>query len=593
MIDQTREKAHLNLLSLIVLLVYATVLSFSFTSEVFPLDDEQELFHVRQLETKWNVFGPDLFGLFRPVKNLLFLAFSSLCRFDFKWCRFIGLLVGILSFFPVRAFCRRVLGTEWKAFVAASIWILSPTLVSSVAWLSGLNIQIMAASASASIVMHDSAWDADAFRPSRIVFAGVFLFVALISYEIAISVFPVLVLFDFFLRSKRLKDTNALKAYVFYALIVVAYLALRRVFNSSMNLDGNFDATLRWQIIVSSPFFVAEHFISWFFPFGRMAVVGSYKWGMIPVCILILCAFVLSTIGISALVFRKKSPVVCFCILASFLSIAPVSNCLGFGNGPYGDYYLTFVSTTLSMGCVEACYLLLHGKSIIRPMAITVIVLFGTSRIIAISTAARWSYLWGRGVEAFEESVKSFPNSFANKIMLAQLLFDRNRSEQSMRLCSELESEVSPDSKWMAGVHLLRAMHALTVSHDADLALSMLDKSVHSSVAKSNELKNRHYYRGCVYEDLKNDAVAAENEYELALAGQWTIDSVPCADRLARLKAIYGKRDEAIALWEKAAILDPSNAAVLWNLSVAYRENGDMARSGQFRNAALRLMEQQ
>ena len=67
--------------------------------------------------------------------------------------------------------------------------------------------------------------------------------------------------------------------------------------------------------------------------------------------------------------------------------------------------------------------------------------------------------------------------------------------------------------------------------------------------------------------------------------------STPFPAPTGSLKAIHGERDEAIALWERAAKLDPSNASVLWNLSIAYREAGDITRSERFRNAALSLLE--
>ncbi len=53
---------------------------------------------------------------------------------------------------------------------------------------------------------------------------------------------------------------------------------------------------------------------------------------------------------------------------------------------------------------------------------------------------------------------------------------------------------------------------------------------------------------------------------------------VPFADRLARLKAIRGERDDAIALWEKASTLAPNNMSVLWNLAVAYHAAGNIEK---------------
>ena len=92
-----------------------------------------------------------------------------------------------------------------------------------------------------------------------------------------------------------------------------------------------------------------------------------------------------------------------------------------------------------------------------------------------------------------------------------------------------------------------------------------------------------HYYRGCVFEDVRFDMETAEQEYKLALEGGWTPEVVPCADRLARIMAIRGERDAAITLWEKAIQVNPENETALWNLSIAYRKEGNLTRSDELR----------
>ncbi len=115
---------------------------------------------------------------------------------------------------------------------------------------------------------------------------------------------------------------------------------------------------------------------------------------------------------------------------------------------------------------------------------------------------------------------------------------------------------------------LFFAYKAMTEEGDSEKALKLLAQCQSSDDgAKLSGLV--HYYRGCVFEDLKNDIVSAELEFELALEGNWDVGLVPCADRLARLKAIKGDLSEAIALWEKSVAIDPDNDSVRHNLSVA------------------------
>ena len=100
-------------------------------------------------------------------------------------------------------------------------------------------------------------------------------------------------------------------------------------------------------------------------------------------------------------------------------------------------------------------------------------------------------------------------------------------------------------------------------------ALELLDKC--SKAENAYPIAIVHYGRGCVYEDLRNDLAMAEREYEIALEGDWGVELVPCADRLARLKAHREELEVAISLWERAAKLDPENSSIRWNLATARR----------------------
>lgn len=585
------EKLH-KVLLLLVPLVYAAVLSFSFSGEWFPADDRQELIFVRGLPSFGALFGADVFGLFRPVKNLLFRLFVAMSPLGVDACRLVGIAIGIASFFSVLALCRRIFGNEWKAILAASVWLLSPTLVSSAVWLSCVNIQLMVVFATLAMVCHDAAWDGETVHSKQIVFAGLFLFLALVSYESAVALVPILFLFDFYLRPARMRSCSAWTAYGTYAAVAAAYLLLRHAFRASTMVNGSFTEIERWQLVVSSPWFAWQHFASWFWPFGRFTVFGSYQWGEVSWAVLVSCAVLFVMLLAFAIAARKKCPILCFSILFALFSFAPVSNCLGLRNGPYGDYYLTLASIGIAIGCVEAVFLFLHSKGRRRMVLFAIVVTFALVRIFAIPEAAQWAWLWGRGIDAYFASVRCFPDCFSNKRMLSTLLFNVGRHDEALALGWDVEIQIGSDSHQMGEIYLLRALHAMRIEKDAEKALRAIDKCHEVNTVRASE-NTLHFYRGCVFEDLKDDEKTAKKEYELALAGKWNIDSVPCADRLARLKAIHGERDEAIALWERAAKLEPSNASVLWNLSIACREAGDLTRSERFRNAALSLLERQ
>lgn len=576
------EKLHRAILFLVPL-VYVAALSFSFSDDWFPVDDPQELFYIRGLQSGKELLRTDVFGLFRPVKNLLFLLFDRLLpSIGVRGCRFIGVVVGVLSFFSVRALCLRILDDRWKALAAASVWLLSPTLVSSAAWLSCLNIQVMVAFAALSIVFHDCAWTTSRVRPSRVLLAEVFFFLALVSYEAAVSLLPIFILFDILLRPGRARSRTAWIVYASHAMVAVGYLTLRHLFIAATQVNGNFVDVNRWQIAVSSSFFLSQHAVSWFWPFGRFTVLGGYKWGDVsPWGLLVF--WVVWMLAIVLVTRRSKQyPVLAFGLFFFLVGFAPVSNCLGLGNGPYFDCYLTLASIGLSIACIDIAWQLSEIQGTWRRASLVVVGLFFLLRVASIPEAMRWARLWSRGEAAFSASIRNFPKVFSNKLAFIQWLSDQGQYDEAFELAKQIESSIGTDSPKMAIVQLVRGLYSLNVLKDGEAALRCFDQceSLGDEYITSRLL---HYYRGCVFEDLNGDETTAISEYSAALAGKWNLDLIPCADRLARLKAIRGEIGEAIELWETAMKFDPDNAVVAWNLSTAYRDAGETEKSGALR----------
>ena len=509
----------------------------------------------------WALFGYDAFLYFRPVKNLLWFGFLKMAPLGFEWCHLVAIVIGALSFFPVLALCRRILGSEWKGLAAASVWLFAPTLVSSAAWLSCVNVRIMVIFAALAITSHDKAWESGTFHLLQTALAGVFLFLSLVSYECAIAVVPILFLFDLLLRPGRLRLRSARMAHVAYWMAAAVYLALRFLAGGRESAGYWIDAE-RWQLVVSSPWFTEQHFASWFWPFGRFTVLGSYRWGDVSWWVLVACSILGFCIFLSALLCRNRRPILSFCILFALFGFAPASNCLGFGNGPYGDYYLALASIGLAAGCVELAEFLSKISGAWRRLALLMVATFAFTRTVAVFEAARWARFWGRGDLAFAESVRNYPKFNSNKLAYLQFLSDEGRYEEAFELGQELESRIDPDSRQMGTICLVRALYAINVSHDADEAFRNIELcEQHRDFSITTNLC--HFYRGCVFEDILDEAGEAEREYTLALGKNWDVHLVPCADRLARLKAIRGERNEAIALWEKAEETDPDNVTVL------------------------------
>ena len=552
--------------TLLVIAAYIVIQSFAVLGPYFLMDDAQELSHVRSLGSWWQVFGADSFQLFRPVKNLIFSLFALFPEDMVPLCRVFAILIGCMSFFPVLALFRRVFGNERQALLASAVWLLAPTLVSSTAWLSCVNIQVMCALGALAIVLHDKAFDGNAFRPSFVVAAAACLFVACVSYEQAVAVGPIAVIFDFYLRPERLKSKKVFLVYAAYAFVTVLYLLLRGKVGSVSSLNGSFDNVSRFDIVLASAYFTCWHFFVWLWPFGNMSPTGSYSLGDVSSIALVVCWIVVLTLGILSLALRRRSPFLAMGIAFALVGFLPVSNILGFGNGPYGDYYMGLPSMGLAIVIVTVCGSLFAVKGSLRIFGFSLCAILATTRIFAVPEAARWAWLWSDSTRAFVSGIEAFPSTFANRQLYARVCYEQGRLEDLIKCCGWLESHLSSDSEQLAIVYDIQALVALNFEHNANVAMKCLDNALRVDIKGSLRRVTR-FYRGCVYEDLLGDEKSAEVEYHAAVSGTWTVDSPAAADRLARLLAIRGELDEAEKLWEKAARYKPGDESIRHNLA--------------------------
>jgi len=531
----------------LTLVAYAAIQAMALTAPWFPADDAQQLAFVRGLEGLGRLFGVDSFGLFRPVKNLLFLLFAWLEPLGMPAVRLLAIALGLATYFPVRAFFRCVFGDERYALLGAAIWLLAPTLVSSVVWLSCVNIQLMCGFAAAAFVCHDR---------GRPVWTSLCLFLACVSYESAVAIGPCLVVFDFFLRAERFRARRTWGRYALYAMVTLVFLAVRHLVGSVHAVNGSFANCSRFDIVCASASFVCQHFLSWLWPFGRMTVFGGYAAGSVPTATLVASWVLVVACVILALALRRRRPAIGFGLAFALVGFLPVSNVTGVGNGPYGDYYLGIASLGLAAALVGLCQMRL-GRFLVPIW-----------RLAAVAAAFHWAWLWADGDRAYFAAAENFPSFFGNHLILVERLANVGCFKEALQLGRDVEAMVGSESGQMSQVYLVRALYEIRETKDAERALALLEKS-----RKTNDfggpLQDCSYYVGCVYEDLLNDAARAERLYAAALRHPWTVNSVPVADRLARLWAERGRRDEAIALWRRVLKMQPGNATVRHNLRIA------------------------
>lgn len=568
-------------------LLYLAVMSLSVSRWVFRVDDYQQFQYVGEMDSFWSLFRADVFGLMRPVKNLLFLGFLHIAPFGLQWCHVVGIVIGAISFFPVSSLCRRILGSETKGTIAAAAWLFAPTLVLSAAWLSTVNILIMTAFATGAISLHDSAWDNGLYRRSRILGASLCLIVALFSYECAIATFPLIILFDLFLRPNRLRTREAIRSYVLYAAIVLAFLVLRKIDASVISTTGCFYGTTRIQRIVSSPYFVVYHFLWWLWPFGRFRIAGAYTWGMVPGITLVACWILLLIVFGWCFFHIRNRSLLKFCVVFFLFGFAPTSNCLGFGNGPYGDYYMALSSVGLVTGLVELLSKLFAETGRWRRFFLSTAFVLALTRVAAFAEMIDWASAWGDETQLVLKNAESNPEFHSPKLLLALQLSDQKRFDEALDVCREIESSVGSDSIHMAVVYTIRAISEIAGGDNPQMAFHWVDECRRVSSRLKFSEGIWHFWRGKIYEEEIGDIDSAESEYEAALAAPF-----PCmaaANQLALIKERKGEHRTALALWERTVRVWPFDETALWHLAMAYRKDGDIAKADHFERQACRI----
>ena len=569
-----------NLFVLLTLVIYVVLQSFAINANASPADDIQELAFVNGF-TEWTQFlGKDVFGLFRPIKNILFGILSLFDPTDVSYFRLLCIGIGILSFFPVLRFCRIVFEKDRIALLASAVWLLSPTLVSSTAWLSCVNIQIMTGFVAWALCKHEA---------GKLFSAAICLILACFSYESAVVVGPLIIAYDYFLRPDRFRMIRTWRNYAIYASVTLIYLLVRYCAGSVTSVNGSLAGVSRPELVLAAAYFTLQHFGIWFWPFGNMAVFGSYSTGQISVVGHVGCWIVVFFLIVLSFILRKCAPRFAFGVVMAFLAFLPTSNILGVGNGPYGDYYIDVASIGLSIAFVSVVIGLFSLSARFKKVSLAFGVALLLVRVCCIVEAACWAYLWADGERAYKATISTFPKAYYGYVVYAQFLCDRDDFEGALACCEKAERLIGEDKEKMRTVYIVRAICAIRGERNAEKALTLLDKC-EKGCSHASILRSCHFYRGCVAEDLLNDMDIAKIEYEAAIPVKIGIADIRAVDRLARIFAVKGNASKAIELWKRALRISPGDFSVMWNLSIALKEVGDIEESDNLRHRAHSLM---
>ena len=579
-----------------VLLAYVAIGACSIRAPFFLLDDWDELYLVRSSGSLHSLLGTDLYHFFRPVKNLMFAGYNWLFNHGgMVPVRMVAIIIGIFSACAVFKLCCRLLDDRKWALVAMAIWLLSPTLISSLAWLSASNILLMVGLAAAALAFHDLAGESEELttgnaKTARVMWSAsalICLLLALFTYEGAISVVPLFFVMDWYLRPARLRRFSTWRLYFLYGLATLVYLILRHQAQSTQHVLGGFSNVSRLEAMASSGYLTALHTGIWLWPFNHMAVIGGYYWGQVSIAELAASSLIVLAALLFSILWRRRYPYVTFGIIWFLLAFAPMSNVLGFRNGPYCDSYIALASVGMAIAFAAIIRALwpLKMTGVARAVALAIMTLLIASRVGAAFEAASWSYAWNNPEVAYQRTLRTFPQAFDAMTELAKIYQSREEYTKADELAAK-SIEIAPDR---SGPYAVRAVVAEQQGRIQD-ALKFLDD--YRSFAPSATWALT--FEGDIYANHLGQPDRAEALYQEAIAKEpWPQDALRAAYELAYMEAKQGHRAEAIAIWEKLLAYHPEDSVLHWDLATAYKQQGDMERAAYHLRFVQNLTQQQ
>jgi tetratricopeptide (TPR) repeat protein len=577
-----------------VLLAYVAVGACSIHAPFFALDDWDEINLVRASGSWSSLLGTDLYHFFRPVKNLMFVGYNWLyCHGGMVPVRTMSLAIGLFSALAVFKLCCRLLAHRGWALAATAVWLLSPTLISSTVWLSASNIMLMTGLAAAAVLCHDLACASEEI-PSEIgkkssvmwtALALLCLFFALTSYEGGVSVVALFVAVDWYLHPQRLHRRSTWRKYLLYGLVLTIYLTLRHQAGSTQVVLGGFSNVSRPEAAISCGYLTILHAGIWLWPFKGMAVIGGYYWGQASMAELAVCYLIVLAATAFALLLRRRYPYLTLGIAWFLLAFAPMSNLLGFRNGPYCDSYIALASVGAAIAFVATLRALwptrLAGTA--RVIALVIFSSLIASRVAAAFEAASWSNAWNDPAVAYEQSVRTFPKAFDAMTELAKQYEARGQLQRADELAAK-SINLAPDR---SGPYAVRAVVAEREGRTQD-AMKWL--AIYLNYRDNSSKAWGLTFLGDLYANQLGKPAEAETLYRQAIVQKpWTVDALRAAYELAYMEANHGHRTEAISLWEQLLVYHPDDGVLHWDLSIAYAQQGDLQRAEYHRRAAQAL----
>ena len=375
----------------------------------FAYDDEQIVINNSQVASLKNIgkaftsciWEPHLETCFersnyyRPLHTLSIMLTRAISDRPFVF-HLINIIYYIIFCWLVFVLLNRLFKNRLTSVLGTAIFVFHPLHAENVVWISGLPDLLMGIFVILAFLVHSASWRIG----RRKWLAGFLFFLALLSKETAIAILPVLLIYDYLYKKKKI-NFAFLKTYIPYAVFFVLYLVMRiSAIGFSKKIPFDFGVSVWEKIsaaVIGFGLYVKKIFLPW--PLSPLIPVEPTAAGSIVFLssVILILLFILAII--SSIKAKKKVLSLGLAIYAFFLIPPIVSMFTAFTKGDLviADRYLSF--SLLGVAMIFGYYgtkLYQNAKGWIRPALAVVfiaIIAFWGQQTFAQNKA--WSFSQG------------------------------------------------------------------------------------------------------------------------------------------------------------------------------------------------------
>jgi tetratricopeptide (TPR) repeat protein len=546
--------------ALVICLLLVAVCYANSIPNAFILDDilivgaNERIRHIDPVHVLFQSYWGDLnhAGIYRPLTIFTFSLEYPVWKVWAPGFRITNLLLHAMNGWLVFLLARGLLGSPAAALAAAVVYLVHPIQTEAVVSIVGRS-ELLAAG------LFFAAWLA--FRKGRIWLAAPAYFLAALAKESAIT-FPAIVMLEVALTQGGIrKIVESWRRFAVLAVTGIAYLCLRFYVLGGLGipptgqyLNGKLTLGERW--ITSGRVFL-EYFRLILVP---VRIASDYDFNSVPVARFAdwdawLGLLVVAAMMIFALRFAKVRPAVSFGILFFFIVLLPVSN---------------WIMPIALLMAERFLYTPILGFALLAGLVWAGIQDRGIRRLVAggfVSLAAllciSHNYVWQDTLTFHQNAVQVVPNNARVRLGYGFALLRMDKVQEA-REQFEAGLRILPDS-----APLLAGLASATMKLDGrcDRVRPLLLQALAHEPGQWHSL---WVLGDCFMMENKTDQ--AEQSYRLAIQNT----EFPDAKLLfswGRILEKTGKTPAAVAAYERAALIDPTDEGIKTKLQQLERSN--------------------